>query len=193
MFFNPIPSNGSSVLSVNIKLDPGTLQCGEIQEMNTSFSHDIDDEYEKFIRRMNPPRVVINNETCKNATVIRVDSANKHDILLEVVQIFTDLNLIITKAYISSYVNRFMDDEGILDYIRKFLGSESCLPSSIRSVGLKQLMDHTAIELTRSDRPGLLSEVSVVLRHLKCNVVSGEVWTHNTRIAAMTQVIDEET
>ncbi|KAK8631160.1 hypothetical protein V6N13_079921 [Hibiscus sabdariffa] len=139
--------------------------------MNTSFSHDIDDEYEKFIRRMNPPRVVIDNETCKNATVIRVDSANKHDILLEVVQIFTDLNLIITKAYISSYVNWFMDvfnvtdqdenkilDEGILDYIRKFLGPESCLPSSIRSVGVKQLMDHTAIELTRSDKPGLLSE-----------------------------------
>ncbi|KAE8710154.1 ACT domain-containing protein ACR5 [Hibiscus syriacus] len=122
--------------------------------MNMIFSHDIDDEYEKFIRRMNPPRVVIDNETCKNATVIRVDSANKHGILLEVVQILTDLNLIITKAYISSDGNWFMDG---------------------------------------SDRPGLLSEVSAVLRHLKCNVVSCEVWTHNTRAAAVMQVTEEET
>ncbi|XVF85758.1 hypothetical protein PTKIN_Ptkin17bG0143000 [Pterospermum kingtungense] len=175
-------------------------------EMNMSFSHDMDDEYEKLIRRMNPPRVVIDNESCKNATVIRVDSANKHGILLEVVQILTDLNLIITKAYISSDGNWFMDvfnvtdqdgnkitDEGILDYITKSLGPESCFISSMRSVGVKQSMDHTAIELTGTDRPGLLSEVSAVLRHLKCNVVGAEVWTHNTRAAAVMQVTDEET
>ncbi|KAL4597668.1 hypothetical protein ACB092_11G005300 [Castanea dentata] len=59
-------------------------------------------EYEKLFRRMNPPRVVIDNESCKNATMIRVDSENKHGILLEVVQVLTDLNFIITKAYISS-------------------------------------------------------------------------------------------
>ncbi|MBA0563336.1 hypothetical protein Golob_008318, partial [Gossypium lobatum] len=54
-------------------------------------------------------RVVIDNESCKTATVIRVDSANRHGILLEVVQILTDINLIITKAYISSDGNWFMD------------------------------------------------------------------------------------
>ncbi|KAI5573184.1 hypothetical protein BDE02_10G062400 [Populus trichocarpa] len=53
-------------------------------EVNVSFSNDMDDEYEKLFRRLNPPRVVIDNEACKNATVIRVDSANKHGILLEV-------------------------------------------------------------------------------------------------------------
>ncbi|GFQ08398.1 act domain-containing protein acr4 [Phtheirospermum japonicum] len=58
----------------------------------------MDDEYEKLIRRMNPPRVVIDNESCKNATVIQVDSANKQGILLEVVQVLTDLNLVVTKA-----------------------------------------------------------------------------------------------
>lgn len=73
------------------------------------------------------------------------------------------------------------------------LGPESCFMPSIRSVGVKQSMDHTAIELTGSDRPGLLSEVSAVLRHLKCNVVNAEVWTHNTRAAAVMQVTDEET
>ncbi|XP_075665277.1 uncharacterized protein LOC142634928 [Castanea sativa] len=29
-------------------------------------------EYEKLFRRMNPPRVVIDNESCKNATMIRL-------------------------------------------------------------------------------------------------------------------------
>lgn len=40
---------------------------------------------------------------------MKVDSANKHGILLEVVQILTDLSLIITKAYISSDGGWFMD------------------------------------------------------------------------------------
>ncbi|XP_071927055.1 ACT domain-containing protein ACR4-like isoform X2 [Coffea arabica] len=196
----------------------------------------MDDEYEKFIRRMNPPRVVIDTESCKNATVIQVDSANKHGILLEVVQVLTDLNLIITKAYICSDGGWFMDvfkvtdqdgnkitDEGVLDYIQKVsciecgnfeyffrciygqiqliplvhlqsLGPDSCFASSMRrSVGVVSAMDHTSIELIGSDRPGLLSEVSAVLTHLKCNVVNAEVWTHNTRAAAVMQVTDKET
>ncbi|XP_020212817.1 ACT domain-containing protein ACR4 isoform X2 [Cajanus cajan] len=174
--------------------------------VNMNFSRNMDDEYEKLFRRMNPPRVVIDNESCKNATVIRVDSANKHGILLEVVQILTDLNLIITKAYISSDGGWFMDvfnvtdhdgkkvtDEAILKYIRKSLGPESCSTSSIRSVGVKQTMEHTAIELLGSDRPGLLSEVSAVLTNLKCNIVNAEVWTHNTRAAAVMHVTDEKT
>ncbi|KAF5727799.1 ACT domain-containing protein ACR4 isoform X2 [Tripterygium wilfordii] len=175
-------------------------------DVNMSFSHDMDDEYEKLIRRMNPPRVVIDNDACKNATVVRVDSANKHGILLEVVQVLTDLNLIITKAYISSDGCWLMDvfkvtdqdgnkitDEVMLDYIRKALGPESCFSYSMRSVGVAPPVDYTAIELTGSDRPGLLSELSAVLTHLKCNVVNVEVWTHNTRAAAVMQVTDEET
>ncbi|KAL6581109.1 ACT domain-containing protein acr4 [Orobanche minor] len=151
---------------------------------------------------MNPPRVVIDNESCKNATVIQVDSANKHGILLEVVQILTDLNLVVTKAYIYSDGGWFMDDldgnkisdEGILDYIRKSLGPDSCFASSMRrSVGLTSGPAHTSIELIGSDRPGLLSEVSAVLTHQKCNVVSAEVWTHNTRAAAVMEVTDETT
>ncbi|KAJ7943299.1 ACT domain containing protein [Quillaja saponaria] len=177
-----------------------------ISEVSMGFSHDMDDEYEKLFRRMNPPRVVIDNESCKKATVIRVDSANKYGILLDVVQILTDLNLVIAKAYISSDGGWFMDvfnvtdqdgnkvtDEGIHEYIQKSLGPESCVTSSMRSVGVTQSLDHTAIELMGTDRPGLLSEVSAVLTNLKCNVVSAEVWTHNTRAAAVMQVTDEET
>ncbi|MCI39438.1 ACR4, partial [Trifolium medium] len=73
------------------------------------------------------------------------------------------------------------------------LGPESCFPTTMRSVGVKQTMDHTAIELMGSDRPGLLSEVSAVLTNLKCNIVNAEVWTHNMRAAAVMHVTDEET
>ncbi|TQD96244.1 hypothetical protein C1H46_018153 [Malus baccata] len=69
-------------------------------------SHDMDDEYEKLIRRMNLPRVVIDNR------------ANKHGILLEVVELVTDLNLIVTKAYISSDGGWFMDGKN--PYLRTF-------------------------------------------------------------------------
>ncbi|GFP95314.1 act domain-containing protein acr4 [Phtheirospermum japonicum] len=138
---------------------------------------------------------------------MQVDSANKQGILLEVVQVLTDLNLVVTKAYICSDGGWFMDvfnvtdndgnkitDESILDYIQKSLGPDSCFASSMRrSVGLTSGPDHTSIELIGTDRPGLLSEVSAVLTHLKCNVVSAEVWTHNTRAAAVMQVTDETT
>lgn len=45
-----------------------------------------------------------------------MDSANKHGILLEVVQILTDLNLVITKAYISSDGGWFMDGNHLCLY-----------------------------------------------------------------------------
>ncbi|GER31878.1 ACT domain repeat 4 [Striga asiatica] len=150
-------------------------------EASVSYSQSMDDEYEKLIRRMHPPRVVIDNESCKNATVIQVDSANKQGILLEVVQVLTDLNLVVTKAYICSDGGWFMD-------VFNSLGPDSCFA---RSVGLMPGEDHTSIELIGADRPGLLSEVSAVLTHLKCNVVTAEVWTHNTRAAAVMRVEGE--
>ncbi|CAO2830171.1 unnamed protein product [Amaranthus hypochondriacus] len=173
-------------------------------ESNKSFSQDMDDEYEKLIRRMNPPRVVVDNESCKNATVIQVDSANRHGILLEVVQILTDLNLVITKAYISSDGGWFMDvfnvtdhdgnkitDEEILDYIQKSLGPDSSCFG--RSVGVVSSTEYTTIEMIGRDRPGLLSELTAVLCHLKCNVVNAEIWTHNTRAASVMHITDQET
>ncbi|KAJ8646063.1 hypothetical protein MRB53_007811 [Persea americana] len=165
----------------------------------------MDDEYQKLIRRMNPPRVVVDNDACESATVIKVDSVNKHGILLEVVQFLTDLNLIITKAYISSDGGWFMDvfkvtdhngyklkDEGIINYIKNSLETESCFfPSMRSSIGVMPSKEHTSIELTGTDRPGLLSEVCAVLTDLGCNVVKAEVWTHNARAAAVVHVTDE--
>nr|CAB3500509.1 unnamed protein product [Digitaria exilis] len=76
---------------------------------SSSSSWDSDDEYQKLVEKMNPPRVTIDNATCANATIIHVDSANKYGILLEVVQVLTDLKLIVKKAYISSDGGWFMD------------------------------------------------------------------------------------
>ncbi|MFQ6667318.1 hypothetical protein Gotur_033380 [Gossypium turneri] len=59
--------------------------------------------------------VVIDNNACEDATVIQVDSVNKHGILLEVVQVLTDMNLTITKAYISSDGGWFMDVFNVVD------------------------------------------------------------------------------
>ncbi|KAM7264440.1 hypothetical protein ACFE04_002123 [Oxalis oulophora] len=171
-----------------------------------SYSHGMNDEYEKLIRRMNPPSVVIDNNSSQNATIIKVGSVNKQGILLEVVQFLTDLNLVIRKAYISSDGGWFMDvfnvtdqegnkimDEEVTDYMGKSLEQELCYMSSMGSVGLKPTMDCTVIELTGSDRQGLLSELSAVLTDLNCNVVNAEVWTHNTRAAAIMQVTDDQT
>ena len=48
----------------------------------------------------------------------------------------------------------------------------------------------TALELTGTDRVGLLSEVFAVLADLQCNVVEAKVWTHNGRIASLISVKD---
>lgn len=69
----------------------------------------------------------------------------------------------------------------------------SCfLPSRRRAIGVEPSSDYTLIELTGTDRPGLLSEVSAVLTNLDCNVVNAEVWTHNERAAAVIQVTDRK-
>lgn len=70
----------------------------------------------------------------------------------------------------------------------------SCFTSSMRpSIGVKQSVDFTVIELTGTDRPGLLSELCAVLMDLQCNVVNAEIWTHRAKAAAVLQVTDEET
>ncbi|KAL6878479.1 hypothetical protein ACP4OV_012649 [Aristida adscensionis] len=188
----------------------GSLRNSLVDTEAGCCSWDDEDEYQKFIQKMNPPRVTIDNASCANATVINVDSANKYGILLEVVQVLTDLKLVVKKAYISSDGGWFMDvfnvtnqsgqkiiDEsvvdGIKDYIYKSLGADSCvLPSPKRSDGVEPSSDYTLIELTGTDRPGLLSEVSAVLTNLECNVMNAEVWTHNKRAAAVMQVTDRK-
>ncbi|XP_027361501.1 ACT domain-containing protein ACR8-like [Abrus precatorius] len=154
------------------------------------------DEYEKLIIRMGTPRVAIDNAVCSTATLVKVDSARRHGILLDAVQVLTDLNLSIKKAYISSDGKWFMDvfhvtdqngnkltDESVLKYIEQSLGSVQNVRTNI-SNGV------TVLELTGTDRVGLLSEVFAVLADLQCDVVEAKVWTHNGRIASLIYVKD---
>jgi len=170
-------------------------------------------EFENLTLRINPPRVVIDNTTQDDATLVKVDSVNRHGCLLQVVQLLTDLDLVITKAYISSDGGWFVDvfhvvdqhgkkvtDQGLITYIQEELGAKG--PSDQRvqlqtctgkPIGLQDIEEHTAIELTGVDRPGLLSEISAVLATLRCNVSAAAVWTHNLRVACVVYVTDETT
>lgn len=167
----------------------------------------MEDEYEKLIRRLYPPRVVADNDSCEDATVILVDSVNKHGTLLQVVQVLADMNLTIKKSYISSDGGWFMDvfyvtdyrgskikDREVINYIKATIENEGSFTSSLgESVGVMPTEEYTSIELTGTDRPGLLSEVCAVLKSLSCNVVNAEIWTHTARAAAIVHVTDYST
>lgn len=170
-----------------------------------------DPEYESLSIRINPPRVSVDNHSCVDCTLVKVDSVNKPGILLEVVQILADLDLIITKAYISSDGGWFMDvfhvtdqqgnkitDNMTIDYIEKALGpkghtSDESKTWPAKRVGVHSMGEYTAIELVGRDRPGLLSEISAVIANLKFNVAAAEVWTHKTKIACVVYLNDDST
>ncbi|KAB2083195.1 hypothetical protein ES319_A05G249300v1 [Gossypium barbadense] len=170
-----------------------------------------DPEYETLSARINPPRVSVDNISCRHCTVVKIDSVNKPGILLEVVQILTDLDFTITKAYISSDGGWFMDvfhvtdqqgkkitDGRTVDYIERALGPKGDAADGMKNcpgkrVGVHSVGNHTAIELVARDRPGLLSEISAVLADLQFNVAAAEVWTHNRRIACVLYVNDYST
>lgn len=172
-----------------------------------SSSFTVDDEFEKLVLRMNPPRVTVDNTSSRKATLIKVDSANKRGSLLEVVQVLNDLDLIIRRAYISSDGEWFMDvfhvtdqngnklsEDDVSERIQQSLGPRTRSFRSLRrSVGVQADPEHTTIELTGRDRPGLLSEVFAVLSDLKCNVMGAEVWTHNSRMASVVYITSEAT
>ncbi|CAI0417496.1 unnamed protein product [Linum tenue] len=159
------------------------------------------DEYEKLVIRMTTPRVVIDNAVCPTSTVVKVDSARKHGILLEAVQVLTDLNLSIKKAYVSADGRWFMDvfhvtdlngnkltDESVINYIEQSLALQSL--GSVHYGQPNDFSGSTALELTGTDRIGLLSEVFAVLSDLQCSVADAKVWTHNGRIASLIHVKD---
>ncbi|KAH9537339.1 hypothetical protein CY35_16G047200 [Sphagnum magellanicum] len=170
-----------------------------------------DPDYETIGMHISRPRVVVDNDAYDDATLVKVDSGNRHGILLEVVQVLTDLDLTVTKAYISSDGRWFMvvfhvtnnkgckiHDEETINHIIQTLGAKKrkeCPSAGLQrcpgqSVGVESIAEHTVIELTGTDRPGLLSEVSAVLTKQQCNVNAAEVWTHNTRVACVVYVTD---
>lgn len=171
-----------------------------------------DPDFDTLIERIHPPQVCVDNDTCEDCTLVKVDSKNRHGILLEMVQVLTDLDLIISKSYISSDGGWFMDvfhvtdqlgnkltDESLILHIQQALcpatsggiqkQAQSCIERSIRPRLVST--DQTTLEITGIDRPGLLSEVAAVLAQLHCHVTSAVAWTHNTRAACIIYVEDE--
>lgn len=61
---------------------------------------------------------------------------------------------------------------------------------TIHHVRSKSFDGLTVLELTGTDRIGLLSEVFAVLADLQCCIVDAKVWTHNGRIASLMYVRD---
>ncbi|XP_010540117.1 PREDICTED: ACT domain-containing protein ACR7 isoform X2 [Tarenaya hassleriana] len=106
------------------------------------------------------------------------------------------MNLWIRKAYISADGKWIMDvfhvtdskgnkltDENLISYIEKSIESSHYA----RTEGYTGL---TTLELTGTDRIGLLSEVFAVLADLHCDVVEAKAWTHNGRIASLIYMKD---
>ncbi|XP_028555843.1 ACT domain-containing protein ACR3 isoform X1 [Dendrobium catenatum] len=191
-----------------------------------------DPDYENLSKYMNPPRVCIDNSSCNECTLVKeqegflvmpriyptisktmkVDSVNKPGILLEVVQVLSDLDLAISKAYITSDGLWFMDvfhvtdqqggkitDTKTIEHIEKALGPDGDILGikgsiwSGKAVGMHSIGDYNIIELIGTDGPGLLSEIFAVLANLHFNVLVAEVWTHNMRVACVFYVNDEAT
>ncbi|CAA7393799.1 unnamed protein product [Spirodela intermedia] len=166
-----------------------------------------DPDYDSLTERINPPSVSVDNETCVDTTLVKVDGTNKHGILLEMVQVLTDLDLVISKSYVSSdggwvmdvfhvtdQFGRKLSDRSLISYIQQSLTStrlrggaepvKTCL-GRVVAPPVTASSEHTALELTGSDRPGILSELSAVIVKHGCQVVSGQAWTHNSRAACI--------
>jgi UTP:GlnB (protein PII) uridylyltransferase len=60
-------------------------------------------------------------------------------------------------------------------------------------VGAESSTEHTVLELTGNERPGLLSEVFAVVTDMNCRVHASEFWTHNKRVACVVYITDEDT
>ncbi|KAK9716474.1 hypothetical protein RND81_06G236000 [Saponaria officinalis] len=78
-----------------------------------------------------------------------------------------------------------LNDENVIRFMEQSLGSIHYL----RSCSYEGV---TGLELTGTDRVGLLSEVFAVLADFNCSVVDAKVWTHNGRIASLIYVKDCE-
>ncbi|XP_058224628.1 ACT domain-containing protein ACR2 isoform X2 [Rhododendron vialii] len=172
-----------------------------------------DPEFDSLTERIFGPdcRVSIDNESLRDCTVIKVDSVNKQGLLLEVVQVLTDMNLNISKSYISSDAGWFMDvfhakdahgnkvtDQRTINYIQQAIGTTTRETQKRKSITSKMNepephSEPKAIEMTGPDRPGLFSEISAALAELQCNVVEAHAWSHNARLACVAYISDQST
>ncbi|KAJ0811065.1 putative ACT domain-containing protein ACR1-12 [Helianthus annuus] len=179
--------------------------------MTKAFSPYFDPEFDSLSERINGPpcRVTFDNESLEDYTIVKIDCVKKQDQLLEVVQVLTEVNLTISKGYISSDAGWFMDvfhvkeengkkvsDQSVINYIQQTIGSKRIDPSKITTQTSKMYdtnpqQEPTAIEMTATDRPGLFSEISAALADLHCNIVEAHAWSHNARLACVAYISDQ--
>ncbi|KAJ1293765.1 hypothetical protein BS78_01G094200 [Paspalum vaginatum] len=169
-------------------------------------------DFDPLLDRFGTPGVVVDNDTREDCTLVKVDSVNRDGVLLEMVQLLTDLDLVISKSYISSDGGWLMDVFHVTDQIGRKLTDPS-LPEFIQRAlvpthrpgdgpsprfttclgnvvgpGGPDVSDCAALEFTVHDRPGLLSSITSVLVDNGCHVASGQAWTHNGRAAGVLYV-----
>ncbi|PKU86240.1 hypothetical protein MA16_Dca002071 [Dendrobium catenatum] len=164
-----------------------------------------------------PLRVCTDNDTCDNCTLVEVDGASRRNILLKMVQVLSDLDLIISKSYISFDGDWFMDvfhvtdlqgrklrEPSIIGYIQQSLDIAQKLKESFGLARVKICngnivgVDHftsdcNAFEVTFIDRPGILYDISTVLFELSCAMDFGEVWAHNGLVACILYIKEQGT
>ncbi|CAL9079899.1 ACT domain-containing protein ACR2 isoform X1 [Musa acuminata AAA Group] len=172
-----------------------------------------DPEYENLNDKIFGPRVSVDNESCEKCTVVKVDSINKQGLLLKVVQVLTDMDLFITKSYISSDARWFMDvfhvkdklgnkvtNGKVIKYVQQAIGERRELQNSEEAEycsdddsGIESSSERTAIEMIGVNRPGLFSEISAALAEQRCNVIEAHAWSHNAFLACIACISDEST
>ncbi|KAL4560226.1 hypothetical protein LXL04_032376 [Taraxacum kok-saghyz] len=175
--------------------------------MTRVFSPYFDPEFDSLSERINGPpcRVTFDNDSLADCTIVKIDCVNKQAQLLDVVQVLTEVNLTISKGYISSDAGWFMDvfhvkdgngkkvtDQSVINYIQQTIGSNRGAASKLTTQKSKLLnTEPTAIEMTATDRPGLFSEISAALTDLHCNIVEAHAWSHNARLACVAYINDQ--
>uniref|UniRef100_A0A0D3FNL8 ACT domain-containing protein ACR n=1 Tax=Oryza barthii TaxID=65489 RepID=A0A0D3FNL8_9ORYZ len=73
-------------------------------------------DFDPLLYRFGTPGVVVDNETREDCTLVKVDSVNRDGVLLEMVQLLTDLDLVISKSYISSDGGWLMDGKNTTSF-----------------------------------------------------------------------------
>jgi UTP:GlnB (protein PII) uridylyltransferase len=93
-----------------------------------------------------------------------------------------------------------IQEADVLEHIQKALRTRKSKVSAEFSrcaagkfVGAESSTEHTVLELTGKERPGLLSEVFAVVTDMNCRVHASEFWTHNKRVACVVYITDEDT
>ncbi|KAL5210605.1 hypothetical protein ABZP36_006228 [Zizania latifolia] len=74
-------------------------------------------DFDPVLDRFGVPGVVVDNETREDCTLVKVDSVNRDGVLLEMVQLLTDLDLVISKSYISSDGGWLMDGKNCFFFL----------------------------------------------------------------------------